>query len=188
MNWHKLAVMLGWLSLVPASIWAVTVAIPGGGGVSNVVANSWTALQTFVDANFTGKVGLGGTRASTEYDIEAKKILRVSGNTGSATTGKGVELAGDLSGENYITSYNRDGSAYMIMYINAAPLKLNTNNAYADVGGQWGLWSRTSAQIQVLAPQAVGFNVFNSTLNLPCYSTATAAGSWARYTDASTCW
>jgi hypothetical protein len=202
MKFFKFGQFVAGLALVPAALWAVTVSIPGGGTDYSTASSTFSGANTFSGAvtmsastntisgatNITGSLGLGGTRALTEYQVEVKKSMRVSGSAGSATTGKGIEFAGNLSNENFVTSYDRDGSAYMIMYINAAPLILQSNNAYVQAQGQFGTWKRTSAQIQALAPQDVGFHVFNTTLNLPCYSTATAAGSWAKYTDASVCW
>lgn len=185
---RRLAVILGWLSAVPAALWAVSVGLPGGGGgVALAVANSWTATQTFVDANFTGNIGLAGTRLSTDWPIEAKKILRVSGSSGSATTGKGIELAGDLSNENYVTSYNRDASAYMILNIAGNPINLNPSaQGVINAGYFLGLYTRTSLQLNALAPTAAGIIVFNSTNNKVCVSTGTGAGAWVSPHDGTT--
>jgi hypothetical protein len=187
MKLFKFGQFLAGVALIPASLWAVTVSLPAG-GVDLSAALTWTGTQVFSGAvNLTNKLGLGGTRISTDAGVEVKRTMRVSGSSDGPSTGVGIEMA-YIAPDSYMISYNRDSSGYASLIINGAPLQLNPNGAYVSVGGQLGMLSQTSAQVQALVPQAAGYSVYNSTIKMVCFSTGTGTGALVRVTDATACW
>lgn len=136
--------------------------------------------------DFTGKIHLGGNYGSGEADYEAEKLFRVTGCTAGATTGIGIELCGNLSNENYITSYNRGGGSYISMYIEGAPLTLNTNGARIVLGGQLLPKSYVSSTMRTTAPDVADILAVNSTAHKLCISSGTGAGAWVAVDDGTT--
>lgn len=180
----KLLYILYVFTVLAAPVLAVTVSIPGG-GVDLASALTWAGTQTFTDMNATDQIGLGSAWATGDADVDVDATLRVSGASGTPSSGTGLEFA-FVAPDSYIVAYNRTGGAYSSLVINGAPTSFNPNGAYSVFGGQVGLYSRTSAQLNALAPQAAGYIAFNSTNNKVCVSTGTGAGAWVQPDDGST--
>lgn len=185
MKLFKFGQFLAGVALIPASLWAVTVSLPAG-GVDLSAALTWTGTQVFSGAvNLTNKLGLGGTRISTDAGVEVKRTMRVSGSSDGPSTGVGIEMA-YIAPDSYMISYNRDSSGYASLIINGAPLQLNPNTAYVTIGGQTSILGYTSATMRATAPQAADFLATNTTSHKLCISSGTGAGAWVLPTDGTT--
>ena len=177
---------------------------------SGIGAVIYTSSFTFNGSTFVvqgANVGIGISAPTQVLTIGGgvsaqNTLLLASSGSATAQMAMGCNASGGLSG-----GYCIDGTPSGV----TAPREFQMNGsivANMNSGGQmllggstaagsfvrldvstgtFGLPRYTSGQTILLTPAQVGLVIFNTTINLPCYSTSTAINGWSRFTGTTNC-
>lgn len=171
------------------------------GAISTIYTSSYSFVGSTMTIQGSGFVGIGntnptqslyitglpGTSATTEFITSSDTVVKLE--LQAQTVAGGFALLGTNSNHPLEIAINNSIKAN---FNTSGGLLLGGSTGAGtfvelDVStGTFGLPRYTSAQAVLLTPAQVGLCIFNTTLNVPCFSTGTAVNQWARFTAATT--
>lgn len=165
-------------------------------GTSSVVGGKLTTVQAAGGTLIPAFVALSGASNADLYTNFGRTTVDASL---AVAGGAGNWFTGSLAGDAVLTQHGTSNKFAIQVGLNAVPEFVVANNGVGigttapatfvmlDVAtGTIGMPRYTTTQVSALTPSAVGQILFNTTINIPCYSTGTAINQFARFTSATT--